>query len=202
VTTDRDVSLRADARPRVHADRAYYFRGGEVLEWTGLGSRLLFDVDPDVVVDARTDGETLVWLRAPSWDLEPGQLWRAPLQGGLPVDPVPFAVAPPVAPAPAFHRIGGGYYAVIEGSASSIPDHPTRLHLYRLADGRHWIVPDQPDQYTVETGAPPRAPGLRTTAAGIVHLDETEIWWVGASQSYTYAISHFRQRLDSLGPGE
>lgn len=149
LTTDRDVSLRADARPRVHADRAYYFRGGELLEWTGLGSRLLFDVDPDVVVDARTDGETLVWLRAPSWDLEPGQLWRAPLQGGLPVDPVPFAVAPPVAPAPAFHRIGGGYYAVIEGSASSIPDHPTRLHLYRLADGRHWIVPDQPDQYTV-----------------------------------------------------
>lgn len=203
LATGNSSVIVADASPRIRGSEALYFQGGRLLQlMPSGGSRQVLDASPKVLVDARQDDTYLVWLTTESGDLQAGTLWRSNLEDGRPIDPVSLGTVPAASATNGFHRIGGGYYAVIEGSASSIPDTPTRLHLFRLLDGRRWIVPDQPDQYTAETGAPPRAPGLRTTASGIVHLDETEIWWVGASQSYTYARSLFRQRLDSLGPGE
>jgi len=92
------------------------------------------------------------------------------------------STVPSSLPAAPFKAVGGGFYAMVEQHDDQSLK---KLHLYRLADGRHWEVP-------TPTGLPP---------AAIVWLTAQEIRYRATLPS---GASHtlVRQDLTKLGPGD
>jgi hypothetical protein len=158
----------------------------------------LVDPSPEILLDLRADGDTLAWVQSPTQDVYqpmPTSLWTSPV-ASAPSALVPRRVrdsAPAIIGTASF-ALGGGYYAMIDG----IPNrNHSRLHLYRLADGRHWVVPDLPD---LGFGSIPT--GSRSVPSAILSLDREEIWWVGMSQHVQQPRTIVRQRIDALGVGD
>ncbi|MBI4702881.1 MAG: hypothetical protein HY744_17325 [Deltaproteobacteria bacterium] len=130
----------------------------------------------EVVPDAQSDGQTLVWIQAPPgkppW--EQGHIWTSPYatsKKGL----VPEKRRPaPVVGSWRMSVANEGYYAVGDEAG---------LNIYRLSDMHHWAFP-----------IPPQDAGVGEPHA-LSYVDADELWyWTDASV--------IRQRLDALGPGD
>lgn len=145
-------------------------------------------VDPgnEVIYDIRSDGKTLVWVQTQSKDIlesAPGELWTsgfATTAAGIQAQkrrPVPASSL-----AASMKGVGDGWYALVEQPVGS---DDRFLHVYRLSDARHWVVPTPAD--------------VRPT--DIVHIDSQEVWFTGmtATDSYSTVV---RQKLSALGPGD
>lgn len=201
--------------PRVHGDLALVPRkastaaGDDILEgwlWQRPNSLTkLVDVTPDLVFDIRTDGTTLAWLRAASKKVQwsPADVWVSPFTADpAKLQPKKLGSVPSATIASDFAAIGGGYYAVIEPKvtqANAQPDSPdSELHVFRLSDGTHWLVPRIPDA-SPSTQKPDWSP---TIPSVILELSSTEVWWEGMSQYSHTEWTIVRQRLDALGPGD
>jgi hypothetical protein len=81
-----------------------------------------------------------------------------------------------------YKAVGDGYYALVElplGSKSRF------LHIYRLADMRHWKVPTPADVKPAE----------------VILIDQEEVWFVGTTTNDARSTI-IRQRLDQLGGGD
>jgi hypothetical protein len=202
----------ATFQPALHGDSAFVQRwttvaapdggGREVIDgWLWLRTNTLIklvDPSPDILLDFRADGGTLAWVQSPTQDVyQPmaTSLWTSPV-ATEPGKLVPRRVrdsAPAIIGTTNF-ALGGGYYAIIDG----IPNrNQSKLHVYRLSDGKHWVVPDLPD---LGFGNIPS--GSRSVPSAILFLDSEEIWWVGMSQYVQQPRTIVRQRLDALGEGD
>jgi hypothetical protein len=132
---------------------------------------------PDDILDVKGDGQTLVWLRAPHGsDAEgyylQGDLWTSPFATSK------DAVKPTKRrPAPLVGEIrstaGEGHYAL-----HSPKDE--KVHVYRLADMRHWSFGTPPDAYALYD---------------VAYVDARYVY-------YRKIGTMFRQALDALGPGD
>jgi hypothetical protein len=168
--------------------------------WTAArGLAKLIDAGPELVVDARTDGNTLAWVQSTTADFARparGSLWKSPFsKGAKGVKPERIRNVPPVTVTETSYTIGDGYYALIEGAPNEFA---TKLHIYRLEDGRHWAMPPVPD-----AASSPQVPrGSLTVPGRLLHIDREELWWVGYSQYTRQPWAVVRQRLDALGAGD
>jgi len=152
-----------------------------------LGAKPLIDPTGKFVADIRSDGESLAWLELDMTSISfsaAGTLWSSPATLDKASVSRRLVREVPSTTITMNHKaIGGGFYAMLEqhtGDQSVV-----KLHVYRLADGRHWQVPTPPDLL----------PG------SIVWLDSDEIlfesnWLSGAS----YGL--IRQDLSQLGDGD
>jgi hypothetical protein len=89
---------------------------------------------------------------------------------------------PSVSLVPQYKIVNQGHYAIVEQPAES----PERyLHVYRLSDARHSLVPSPAD----------------VRPADLVYIDGEEVWFIGTTLNNAKSTI-IRQRLDALGPGD
>ena len=146
----------------------------------------LIDAGSEMVYDFRSDGETLVWIQTTSpssWDVAPGTLWTSPFATvSAGVTSMQRRSVPSVSLVPQYKIVNQGHYAIVEQPAES----PERyLHVYRLSDARHWLVPSPAD----------------VRPADLVYIDAEEVWFIGTTLNNAKSTI-IRQRLDALGPGD
>ena len=133
---------------------------------------------PELIVDLKSDGATLVWVRTPpkpvgggTWPQ--GDLWTSPYAtttAGL--VPTKRRQAAVVFDAVDVSYANAGYYAVYANDY--------RVHIYRLEDARHWSFAPPPDSWNLWQ---------------IAYVDEKDVW-------YQTLKGVYRQSLASLGPGD
>jgi hypothetical protein len=118
-------------------------------------------------------------------DIIPGELWASPFvtsEDALEPRKVRGDV-PSTSIWAAGKAIGGGYYAVVEQHEGSTE--PNRLHVYRLSDGRHWLVRSPPG---VQPG-------------DVLSIDQETVWYRALSSNFA-TTSIVRQELAALGAGD
>lgn len=144
---------------------------------------------PNKIVSADLDGKWIVWLEA-----APKLKQADPLHPSATLYRSPFATTKagivrsklrdlgPVHPAP-WSAAGSGYLALTNGNDVK------SLLLFRIADGRRWVVPT-PEGYELWGGGVP---------AG---LDDQYLFYT-ATDSHGFGVRGLiRQRLDALGSGD
>jgi hypothetical protein len=133
---------------------------------------------PDLIVDLKTDGQTLVWIRTPpKMPADPvwpqGDIWTSPYATtAAGVIPTKRRPAPLVFDANDMSMANAGHYAVFASDS--------RVHVYRLSDARHWsfAVPEEFWNFWQ-----------------ISYVDESTIW-------YQTLRGVYRQSIASLGAGD
>lgn len=146
----------------------------------------IIDPGQEMIFDIRSDGATLAWLQTTAksiYQTAPGALWTSPHTAEpWETKPTKRRAIPSVGPSNELKGIGEGHYAIIEQSE----DKPDRfLHLYRLADARHWQIHGPADL----------RPGH------VIHVDHEEVWLMYTTLNNAKA-SILRHRIDALGPGD
>jgi len=146
--------------------------------WThqsGAVSPLIQPAD-DVVIDLKSDGNTLVWLQAPvkplNADMWTGvSLWTSPFATSMAsVLPTKRRDLPGVGTATS--SANQGYYAVYSHEDG-------RIHVYRLSDAHHWAVEIPAGEIFYD----------------VSYVDDTTLFF------HTYETI-FRVPLNALGPGD
>lgn len=150
----------------------------------------LINPGDELVFDIRADATTLAWLQMPTesvYDIAGGALWASPFTTNpAEVAPKKIRDVPPTTSSTGYHVQGGGYYALVEGSMSaSMSNSLTKVHVYRLSDGRHWEVPNPP----------------QTRSLSLFHIDSDELWFMRELSEPPWRTIA-RQRLDALGSGD
>ena len=137
----------------------------------------LLDKGAAAVADAKSDGETLVWIQAPGTEqpdgsYPPGDIWTSPF-----VTTASAVVPKKRRPAPKVRHpaaiANAGYYAFASG-------YDGLVHVYRLSDMRHWSFEHAPNW---------------TPPFDVAYVDAQEVW-------FGHSTGIARQHLDALGPGD
>jgi hypothetical protein len=133
---------------------------------------------PELVLDVRSDGETLVWVQVPQKAeidpvFPPGSLWTSPFatsKAGLkPTKRRPMGKFGEISSA-----ASQGFYAMF----SATPDRT--IHVYRLSDAQHWAF------------VPPQE---LSDISAVSYVDAKTVW-------YWTVTGIYRQAIDALGPGD
>jgi len=166
---------------------------GDVLDgwvWTRAnGTAMLVDPGKTLMFDMRADSSTLVWIQAVANSIyEPAtstEIWSSPFSASATqLTPKKLRDGPSTTVDPDSHRLGGGYYAVLEGVPNDFK--PKRVHIYRLSDGHHWVVP----------------PRSGVVFGAVAYVDSEEVWIVGVQGDKNFVRTLVRQKLIELGPGD
>ena len=140
------------------------------------------------------DGQEIVWMEVEGDpyalpDQMPGVLWASPAPGYGDWSPRRIAEVAPTFFGFGAQRSGKGMFALVEEKPDGFD---RRIHVYRLSDGRHWELPNLPDLVRTDDA------DKSTVPANILRVTDTEVWWVGMSESVKQATTVVRQRLDTL----
>ena len=149
-----------------------------------LGARKLVSPPDEFLFRFDADGTNIVWAQMQARtiiDVVPGSLWVSPFA----TSPEQLAArrlgeVPRTTVGRRYSAIGGGFFTLLEGNLSQVQD-VTKLHIYRLGDGKHWEVPNPPDLI----------PGA------ILNVDAEDIYFVALTQDHLKQTI-VRQRLDAL----
>jgi hypothetical protein len=167
----------------------------ETWVWSPGGGAIKVESSPGDRNDISFDGRDVAWLEyvrnADILAPEEYDLYTIPYVAGGTTATKRLVARLPPRPHCGPRRVGGGYYALAAGQCG-VASSPTRIHLYRLSDGRHWSVQPFPD---------PERPDAMTGSVGILHIDEQELIYIGDGLA-NRTSSIIRQRIDALGPGE
>ena len=141
------------------------------------------------------DGSEIAWLEVEAEGVntlpegKPAVLWAstAPWLGDW--SPRRVADVPPPVFGLNAQRSGKGIFASIEDEPGTFD---RRVHVYRLSDGQHWALPNLPDLVRTDDA------DKTTVPTNIVRVTDTEVWWLGMSESVKQVTTVVRQRLDTL----
>jgi hypothetical protein len=158
-----DTSMRFDARLWTHATHKM---------------TPLIQHPTDDIVEANSDGSTLLWIQVPhgtdsqGWSPQ-GNLWTSPMATtAAALQPTLRRAAPIVSQSGVASLANAGYY-VFSGSQDLL------YHVYRIADAHHWSFSAQ---------VPDADYGAR-------YVDADEVW-------YQDSKGFYRQSIAALGPGD
>ncbi len=134
---------------------------------------------PKLVADISADRDHLVWIQADSRPIDPGSWWTNPELWASPFSTDPTEIRPRLVArlkaktGEITSATGGGHFLLMTS--------PTEYTLYRLSDGREWVLP-VPDGYSTDR---------------FLHVDEREALHA-VDKTTGSPIGIVRQRLDVL----
>ncbi len=154
-----------------------FFEKPEAWIWTRAKkiAEPLIQPTPEIISDFRSDGKTLIWVQNPpkpvegQGDYPPGNLWTSPF-ATTKEDLKPTMLRP--VPIVGESGAGGGHYAFYSADK--------HIHVYRLADARHW-------DFALSPGMGPMF--------GMSFIDEKYVW-------FNTRLGEYRQPISTLGPGD
>jgi hypothetical protein len=184
---------------QMYDDRALIVRGADAgkqdaWHWNDESGLQRLSIDGNVWA-LTFDGHDIAWLEVEPEEGntlpegKPGVLWTSPAPGFGEWNPRRVTDVAPTVFGMGGQVSGNGIFALVEDKPGV---YDRRVHVYRLSDGRHWELPNLPD--LVRTDDLEKS----TVPINILRVTDTEIWWVGMSESVKQVTTVVRQRLDTL----